>query len=326
MLISARMLERHLDYLAKHFELLSLDDIASRLESGRPFRRPAAAITFDDGYSDVFRIGAPVLKRKGIPAAVFVVTGLAGTRQIPVHDRLFWLLSLLHSRGVSPARTVSRLIESGLEGRQWPGVRGRSDTPFHVMSALLQWFPQEEVERMIEQIQRSGYPIASEALDEMSPLTWEMIRRMHEDGFTIGSHTKSHVLLTAEQKDRVRRELTESRQELELRLNVPIRHFAYPDGRFNPAIVEAVHAAGYQYGYGTCRRRDRRFPLLTIPRKLLWERSCLNALGMFSPAVMLCQTHWAFDRPDRCDHNHMSAGQGPERAGQAPGMDLYGAA
>src|SRR5262245_59567815 len=71
MLTSRAMLEKHIDWIAKRYSFLSLDQIGSRLESGQGFQRPAAAITFDDGYSDVFHHAYPILRRKGIPAAVF---------------------------------------------------------------------------------------------------------------------------------------------------------------------------------------------------------------------------------------------------------------
>src|SRR4051812_4853985 len=49
MLISTRMLEAQIDWLATRFSLVSLDEIGAHLESGRPFEKPVAAITFDDG-------------------------------------------------------------------------------------------------------------------------------------------------------------------------------------------------------------------------------------------------------------------------------------
>ena len=65
---------------------------AAELEPGWRARRPLAAVTFDDGYRDVYDVALPVLARKGIPAAVFVVTDLVGTGRAQVHDRLYMLL------------------------------------------------------------------------------------------------------------------------------------------------------------------------------------------------------------------------------------------
>src|SRR6516225_8802096 len=92
MLISTRMLERQLDWLAKRFEIIPLDELGTRLENGRIFQKPAAAVTFDDGYSDVYRHAYPILKRKGIPAGFFVVTGLVDTGRPQLFDRLYLLL------------------------------------------------------------------------------------------------------------------------------------------------------------------------------------------------------------------------------------------
>jgi len=269
MLISTAMLERHIDWLARRFSIVSLDEI------GRQHPKPAAAITFDDGYADVYHHAYPLLQRKGVPAAVFVVTGLVGTGRPQLFDRLYMAL------------------------RDRPGILD----PLQAMTDLLQSRPHQDIEKMVALLE-SGVSFDHGVLEEFAPLTWDMIATMHGAGMTIGSHTKSHTLLTSESLETVANELTESRKALEARLKAPVNHFAYPDGRFNSPVVEAVHSAGYRFAYGICHRRDGSFPLLTIPRKVLWERACLNALGRFSPSVMNCQAHRAFDREDRCEHDH----------------------
>ena len=153
-----------------------------------------------------------------------------------------------------------------------------------------------------------------------------MINEMHRSGMTIGSHTHSHRLLTTEAIDAARTELIESKRALESRLGESVKHFAYPDGRFNPAVVDAVSKAGYAFAYSICNMRSEKSPLLTIPRKVLWERACLNVFGKFSPAVMNCQANWAFDMRRRCEHDHR---QGPEAittsAAVEPGQCSYSA-
>src|SRR6266850_5004194 len=66
----------------------------------------------------------------------------------------------------------------------------------------------------------------------------------------------------------------------------------------------ALPISGYRYGYGICRSRDEKLPLLTIPRKVLWERSCLNAFGQFSSVIMNCHAYGAFDTKGHCEHDH----------------------
>jgi peptidoglycan/xylan/chitin deacetylase (PgdA/CDA1 family) len=171
------------------------------------------------------------------------------------------------------------------------------------MTVVLNSLPGEQIDRLLSALEKH-ISVTRNHLEEIAPLTWEMVERMHGDGITIGSHTMSHRLLTSESIETARQELLGSKLELESRLKAPVHHFAYPDGRFNPDVVAAVHAADYRYAYGICQTRDPKFPLLTIPRKVLWERSCLNVLGRFSPSIMHCHSQWVFDSNLRCEHDH----------------------
>jgi peptidoglycan/xylan/chitin deacetylase (PgdA/CDA1 family) len=297
------MLERHIEWLAKRYSLVSLDEIGAHLQSPRGFRKPPAAITFDDGYRDVYYHGFPVLKRMGIPAAVFVVTGIVGTGLPQIFDRLYLSLRHLHSRGIHVARVVNGV--SRTMGIDLPFIRSDrgGDEAFRIMRILIDTLSRGQTEKLLEALE-SGLNLSSQVIDELKPLDWDMIRSMVREGMTIGSHTKSHMLLTSESPETARIELNESRRTLESKLGRTTQHLAYPDGRFNPAVVEAAHSAGYRYAYGICRARDERFPLLTIPRKVMWELSCLDALNRFSPAVMNCHANWAFQRRDCSAHDH----------------------
>jgi peptidoglycan/xylan/chitin deacetylase (PgdA/CDA1 family) len=306
MLISTTMLERHLDWLAKRFTFFSLDDIGAHLEHGKPFVKPAAAITFDDGYSDVYHHAYPLLKKKGIPAAVFVVTSLVGTGRPQIFDRFYLLLRLLYIHGMPLANTVANALRArGFDAAAVDCVRQSENEPFRVMTAVLSALPQDQIEIVLAALERHVY-VKRDQLEEIAPLTWEMLETMHRGGIPIGSHTMSHRLLTTESLKMASSELVGSKIELEEKLGARIDHFAYPDGRFNPAVVQAVRTAGYRFGYGICHSRDEELPLLTIPRKVLWERSCLNPLGRFSSAVMNCQVNWVFDRYAPCEHDHAS--------------------
>ena len=283
LLISTAMLERHIDWIARRYAIASLDDIAFHLETNQPFRKPTAAVTFDDGYSDVYERAFPLLQRKGIPSAVFVVTDLVGSGRPQIFDRLYLVL-----RRMQESRFPLQLM-------------GLCDAdPLRLMTLVLTTFPQADIEAALASLERR-FPVESHELEGMAPLTWDMVRRMDRAGVIIGSHTASHCLLPSESIENARKQLVGSRQTLEARLGREVTHFAYPDGRYNPEVVEAVACAGYRFAYSICESRNAKYPLLTIPRKMLWERSCLNALERFSPTVM----NWLVNRKQRCEHDHV---------------------
>jgi len=303
MLVSKRTLERQLDWVGRRFRFVTLDELGERLETDAGSARSLAAVTFDDGYRDVYEHAFPVLKRKGIPAAVFVVTDLVGTWRLQTHDRLHLALTHVLRRLGGMERLVRRLTAAGLRvpALERAAAAGRLD-PFTALRLLLETLTAADLECALEALAAEA-PDGT-ALPELRSLTWDMVGDMHRAGITIGSHTRSHVLLTHESRERVHEELRTSRLALEARLGAPVRHLAYPDGRFSPAVVAAAAAAGYRFAYTSCRHRDRRHPLLTVPRRLLWENSARDGAGEFSPTLMRCQVQGVFDLMSRCRQGH----------------------
>jgi peptidoglycan/xylan/chitin deacetylase (PgdA/CDA1 family) len=84
--VSVPVFERYCQFFNDHFQVVSLREIISRLESGQKLNRELA-ITFDDGYLDNFENAAPVLDRLSLPATFFVVSQWIGTDLIPWWDR-----------------------------------------------------------------------------------------------------------------------------------------------------------------------------------------------------------------------------------------------
>lgn len=66
------------------------------------------------------------------------------------------------------------------------------------------------------------------------------IRELAAGGFTIGSHTWSHPVLTDVDDERLAAEVDQSADRLEQQLGVSIRHFAYPYGLRGNREVAAV--------------------------------------------------------------------------------------
>jgi len=256
--------------------------LGARLEAPDGREDPAVAITFDDGYRDFYDLALPVLKRKGVPAAVFVVTDLVGTTRLQIHDKLHLLLALRST------------LDNG------------TPTPFQATRALLESLPQVELLKVIQALEPE-VPIPEDTLQPFYSLTWEMLNEISRAGITVGSHTRTHVQMTHESAQRVIAEVAESRKAIEGRLGTSVQHFAYPGGLFDTGAVDAVAGAGYRFAYTTCTHRDARFPLLTVPRTLLWENSCLDSHGVFSGAILNCQIRHAFDLVSGCRQNHATS-------------------
>ena len=301
MLISARMLEKHLDWLGGHYRLVSLEDMGKRLEEGSS-TAGTAAVTFDDGYGDVYENAFSILKRKGIPATIFVVTEMVGTSKSMIHDRLYALLGRALSDVATPADVLAGLHgDCGLRIPEPRSLERAGRTTFTALRLLLETLPQPALLAVIASLESR---FGTRGTDGAQALTWDMIDEMRSAGVTIGSHSMTHALLTHESQKRKHEEISGSRQRLEARLKTHVDHFAYPDGRFDSQTLIATAGAGYRFAYTACGHRDSRFPLLTLSRRVLWERACVDARGAFSGAVLACLIGGLFDVLSPCRLTH----------------------
>jgi peptidoglycan/xylan/chitin deacetylase (PgdA/CDA1 family) len=301
MLISTPMLEKQLDWLGGHYRLVALEDMARTLESGRP-AAGIASITFDDGYSDVYENAFPILKRKGIPATIFAVSEMIGTSRSLNHDRLYGLLDRALSGAPAPAEVLAGLYrDCRLPMPEARVLERASRSTFTALRLFLETLPQPAIASVIERLESRFGP---HAIEGGLALTWDMIDEMGSAGVTIGSHGRTHALLTHESRDRKHDEISGSRQMLEAHLKTPVEHFAYPDGKFDSSTVIATAAAGYRFAYTACGHRDPVFPLLTLPRRILWEHAAIDVRGAFSAPVLDCLVSGLFDSLSPCLQTH----------------------
>ena len=72
-------------FFARYFEVITLGELLERLQRGADISR-RLVITFDDGYRDNYEFAAPELRKRGLPACYFIVTGYVGADQSAERD------------------------------------------------------------------------------------------------------------------------------------------------------------------------------------------------------------------------------------------------
>jgi peptidoglycan/xylan/chitin deacetylase (PgdA/CDA1 family) len=132
-------------------------------------------------------------------------------------------------------------------------VRASFDDAFRSATTV---FP--ELERMGVPVQvfvctwyaRDGAPLAIPELagddpQQLATMTWDELR-----GLDVGSHGVTHAHLPRLSDEELRRELVESKQQIEDELGRACSDFAYPYGEHDERVRAAVRAAGYDRAYG----------------------------------------------------------------------------
>jgi peptidoglycan/xylan/chitin deacetylase (PgdA/CDA1 family) len=84
--VSIRTFERYCRFFRRHFHVVPLTDLVTRLGQGATPNRELA-ITFDDGYLDNYENAAPILEQLALPATFFIVTQWMETDLVPWWDR-----------------------------------------------------------------------------------------------------------------------------------------------------------------------------------------------------------------------------------------------
>lgn len=83
-------------------------------------------------------------------------------------------------------------------------------------------------------------------------MTYLQIQELLSTGLlTIGSHTRTHPILTEIDEVKQHLEISGSKAELETMFNVPVRYFAYPAGILNDEVLEKTKEAGYELAFTT---------------------------------------------------------------------------
>lgn len=91
---------------------------------------------------------------------------------------------------------------------------------------------------------------------ELTSMSWDELGGLAQDGWEVGSHTRTHPHLTTLEDDDLRDELESSRAEIVDHLGV-CASIAYPYGDVDERVTEAARAAGYAVGAALPRRLAR---------------------------------------------------------------------
>lgn len=70
--ISPALFEQHMELLHQEYHVLSLDDALKRLIDKKKLPNKSVAITFDDGYLNIYENAHPILKKYNFPYTIFI--------------------------------------------------------------------------------------------------------------------------------------------------------------------------------------------------------------------------------------------------------------
>ncbi len=234
--VPTAVFEREMAYIARTYRVLTVEELADRMQRGA-LPRNALAITFDDGYRDNLTQAAPILARHGVPATIFLATGFIGTADVPWFDRL--------AMAFKSTKAASIVAPSG-ETLDLPDRAARVLAMERIL-ACLKTLPDADQRRTLDGVLKALGVTDRECFKNLM-LNWDDVHALASLGFSIGAHTVNHPILSRISAERAWKEILGSRAMIETACGRPPRAFAYPSGKaedYTEAVKNFVRDAGF---------------------------------------------------------------------------------
>lgn len=227
---------QQLHQLRAGYDLVSLDDAVDA--AGSP-GRPKAVLTFDDGELGMHRYLLPLVAEENIPVIVYVATRQIETGQPYWFDRVMNGL-----QGDGDIRIDLR--DAGLAIWHISAARGKAR--WHAIAQILEALKQAPPAKR-DQLADAVIAQAGARPGDFTPLAPMDVAQLQElaanPHVTIGAHSHCHNLLDQIPLSEARDSIVKSRKLLEGWTGQTVRHFAYPNGNFTPALMGEIADLGF---------------------------------------------------------------------------------
>ena len=239
--ISQKDFEKHITFLKKSYEIVSLDSLVDDLKNFKPISGKIA-LTFDDGFRDNYEYAYPIIKEYNFPATIY----LMGYPSAPV---TLWWLAIEALILEADSKNISFRFNDIYINYPIQLTRDKIKT-IKILSSYFMSIPFNSHNDFLKMIFSS---LGKDSLPDHQSLmlSKEMIKDMYNSGLvSFGGHSKSHSVLSLLDKKMLDSEIAEHRSRLKDILDVPISSFSYPYGMPNyisEEAVDTVKKSGYKY-------------------------------------------------------------------------------
>lgn len=267
----------HMMYISKFYQTISLAEVGRECFNDDKVK---IAVTFDDGYEDVYKNALPILEKFSIPATVFVTTNNIDSNienwpdevmRCCLQPRVFHGEYRMNNPYISSEWNIS-------------SFQSRIDL-YNSLNAILSRLPNNIRKKEVIKLRKwAGY--SSDSRESRRILNSQEIKELSKNPLiTIGSHTLTHPFLSQLDKNEIRVELEQSKRKLEKIVGDEIELFAYPYGgkkSYNLSIIKLLKELGYKKAFTTISKNiDINDNLYTLSRCVVYN----YALGEFAEFI-----------------------------------------
>jgi len=254
-----------MSHLARHYHVVSMPDVLEALAKRRALPKRSVLITFDDGYADFADIAWPILVGLRLPATLFVATAYPGNPARSFWWDMLYRAVLRTSRdelldtpaGTLPLRTIAERRQS-----------------LRVLQDCVPALPHAAAMGLVNSwCSQLGGTNDSKS----NVLTWDRLRQLVKQGLTLGSHTRTHPILTQLPPTEIREEIRGAQRDLEREIGLALPIFCYPNGNHNDVVCNIAREEGIAFAVTTLSKPNHlsSADLLRLGRIVITPRTTL---------------------------------------------------
>ncbi len=269
--ISAEKFEKHLIYLKKNFDILSLEESLERIKN-KSGSRQSVTLSFDDGYANNLTVLLPILEKHNVPATVYVLGHLANEKWENILTVWSNYIDILYQQ--NEIEELHRILKVGVE---------KQNINFYY--SLVKKYTNSDMQKLL--ITFSESKILSERMKLYDEDAYrlmnadEIVQLSKSPLITIGAHAYWHCNL-AEQTEVVQEEeMKNAKVELESLIGKEVTSLAYPDGSYTRRTLEIAEKLGYKnqwavkYNFLEDKGDDRILDRFGMPTQTTFESNVI---------------------------------------------------
>jgi peptidoglycan/xylan/chitin deacetylase (PgdA/CDA1 family) len=270
--------KRDIETFCRVFTTISLHQLLDCLKRGTSIPHNSFLLTFDDGFSEIYHIIAPILREKGMPATFFLTSACLDNRAMAHHNKLSILVDVVQNRATEPARRETcRLLDQ----------YGTDDSHLEQRILAIEHSQDQLVERIAQVLDVNFDAFLSARQPYLSSAE---VRDLIKMGFSIGGHSLDHPMYPALSLNEQLHQTVESVRFVCERFELNYRAFAFPHGDRNVSelFFSELHRGGnvdISFGTGGIARETmashfQRFSMenSSAPAKRIIARSYVRSL------------------------------------------------
>lgn len=170
-----------LDYMLRYYNAVSLDEVVDSISKTGRTPKNAFLLSFDDGYKEIYTTIAPILQKKGIPAVFFLNPSFIDNKSLFYRCKISLMIGEVKKTFASPGllKIFAEVLQLKQEDEESliEGLKKTTQDSSGVLDVLAE---------------KCGFSFDTFLQHEQPFVTAEMVKSLHQQGFSIGAHSMNH--------------------------------------------------------------------------------------------------------------------------------------